>query len=192
MSRKPSSDRCAASANSQAPIPPTGMSQPYLSLEAELHDAFWDAEDDGSEVRLMAEFLKKHPGPALEVGSGSGRLMFPLLKRDSRSRDWNSRRTCRRSAGPRGTTRSEADRSHRRHDLLAAAAAMPRCWHRHSPCNSQPIRKPHCAIGTGCWKTTAASISRCSCPMRNYWETCRKTNGIPITRPPCPTVAKDC
>lgn len=56
------------------------MTQPYLSLEAELHDAFWDAEDDGSEVRLMTEFLKKHPGPALEVGSGSGRLMFPLLK----------------------------------------------------------------------------------------------------------------
>ena len=56
------------------------MSQPYLSLEAELHDAFWEAEDDGSEVRLMAEFLKKFPGPALEVGSGSGRLMFPLLR----------------------------------------------------------------------------------------------------------------
>ena len=56
------------------------MSQPYLSLEAELHDAFWEAEDDGSEVRLMAEFLKKHPGPALEIGAGSGRLMFPLLE----------------------------------------------------------------------------------------------------------------
>ena len=55
------------------------MSQPYLSLEAELHDAFWDAEDDGSEVRLMAEFLTKWPGPALEIGSGSGRLMFPLV-----------------------------------------------------------------------------------------------------------------
>lgn len=56
------------------------MSQPYLSLEAELHDAFWNAEDDGSELRLMAEFLRKHPGPALEIGSGSGRLMFPLLQ----------------------------------------------------------------------------------------------------------------
>ena len=56
------------------------MSQPYLSLEAELHDAFWDAEDDGSEARLMAAFLTKHPGPALEVGSGSGRLMFPLVQ----------------------------------------------------------------------------------------------------------------
>lgn len=56
------------------------MSQPYLSLEAELHDAFWEAEDDASEVRLMAAFLKKHPGPALEIGSGSGRLMFPLIQ----------------------------------------------------------------------------------------------------------------
>ncbi len=56
------------------------MSQPYQSLEAELHDAFWEAEDDGSEVRLMAEFLGKHPGPALEIGSGSGRLMFPLVE----------------------------------------------------------------------------------------------------------------
>lgn len=56
------------------------MSQPYRSLEAELHDAFWEAEDDASELRLMADFLKKHPGPALEIGSGSGRLMFPLLQ----------------------------------------------------------------------------------------------------------------
>ncbi|MBK1815789.1 class I SAM-dependent methyltransferase [Luteolibacter yonseiensis] len=56
------------------------MSQPYLSLEAELHDAFWDAEDDGSEVRLMADFLKKFPGPALEMGAGSGRLIYPLIR----------------------------------------------------------------------------------------------------------------
>ena len=57
------------------------MQQPYLSLEAELHDAFWEAEDDGSEVRLMEGFLKKFPGPALEVGAGSGRLMFPLIQK---------------------------------------------------------------------------------------------------------------
>lgn len=56
------------------------VSQPYLSLEAELHDAFWDAEDDDSELSLMAGFLKKHPGPALEIGAGSGRLMLPLLE----------------------------------------------------------------------------------------------------------------
>jgi SAM-dependent methyltransferase len=56
------------------------MAQPYLSLEAELHDLFWEAEDDASEVKLMAAFLKAHPGPAIEMGSGSGRLMFPLVK----------------------------------------------------------------------------------------------------------------
>ena len=56
------------------------MTQPYLSLEAELHDAFWAAEDDGSEVRLMAAFLKNFPGKSLEIGSGSGRLMFPLIQ----------------------------------------------------------------------------------------------------------------
>lgn len=56
------------------------MAQPYLSLEAELHDAFWETEDDGSEVGLMAEFLAKHPGPALEMGAGSGRLMLPLVQ----------------------------------------------------------------------------------------------------------------
>jgi SAM-dependent methyltransferase len=56
------------------------MSQPYLSLEAELHDAFWAASDDASEVRLMAEFLRTHPGPALEIGCGSGRLLFPLME----------------------------------------------------------------------------------------------------------------
>jgi SAM-dependent methyltransferase len=57
------------------------MSFPYLSLEAELHDAFWAEDDDASEVKLLAEFLTDHPGPALEVGCGSGRLMFPLLER---------------------------------------------------------------------------------------------------------------
>jgi SAM-dependent methyltransferase len=55
--------------------------QPYLSLEAELHDAFWADEDGHSEVGLMADFLNLHPGRALEVGSGSGRLMLPLLER---------------------------------------------------------------------------------------------------------------
>jgi SAM-dependent methyltransferase len=55
------------------------VSQPYLSLEAELHDLFWAAEDDGSELRLMAGFLDQHPGRALEIGCGSGRLLLPLL-----------------------------------------------------------------------------------------------------------------
>lgn len=54
------------------------MAQPYLSLEAEWHDLFWAAEDAGSELLLMADFLRAHPGRALEIGSGSGRLLLPL------------------------------------------------------------------------------------------------------------------
>ena len=54
------------------------MSQPYLSLEAALHDAFWDAEDDGSELRLIDAFLRARPGRTLEIGCGSGRLLHPL------------------------------------------------------------------------------------------------------------------
>lgn len=55
------------------------MTQPYLSLEAEFHDAFWEEDDDGSEISLMGDFLEEHPGPAVEMGSGSGRLLFPLV-----------------------------------------------------------------------------------------------------------------
>ncbi len=56
------------------------MNQPYLSLEAELHDVFWAAEGEAVEVKLMESFLKKFPGKALEMGAGSGRLMFPLVQ----------------------------------------------------------------------------------------------------------------
>jgi len=56
------------------------MPQPYVSLEAEFHDAFWAADDEATEVSLMEDFLKKHPGRALEIGSGSGRLLLPLLE----------------------------------------------------------------------------------------------------------------
>jgi SAM-dependent methyltransferase len=55
------------------------MSQPYVSLEAEFHDAFWAEDDDATEVSLMERFLASHPGRALEIGSGSGRLLLPLL-----------------------------------------------------------------------------------------------------------------
>jgi SAM-dependent methyltransferase len=54
--------------------------QPYLSLEAELHDHFWAAEDDASEVPLITDFLRTHPGRTLEIGCGSGRLTLPLLQ----------------------------------------------------------------------------------------------------------------
>lgn len=56
----------------------SGVSQPYLSLEAELHDPFWASADGGSEIVLMSKFLGNHPGPAVEMGAGSGRLLFPL------------------------------------------------------------------------------------------------------------------
>lgn len=52
----------------------------YQSLEAELHDAFWDAEGPAAELPLLRDFLLKHPGKSLEVGCGSGRLLFPLLR----------------------------------------------------------------------------------------------------------------
>ncbi|HEY8960866.1 MAG TPA: class I SAM-dependent methyltransferase [Luteolibacter sp.] len=52
----------------------------YLSLEAELHDVFWDAEGPPAELPWMKAFLQRHPGRALDVGCGSGRLLFPLLE----------------------------------------------------------------------------------------------------------------
>lgn len=54
------------------------MSQPYQSLEAELHDALQDADGPSPEIPLMLAFLESLPGPALEIGCGSGRLLKPL------------------------------------------------------------------------------------------------------------------
>jgi SAM-dependent methyltransferase len=56
------------------------MTQPYVSLEATLHDAFWAAEEGAPELPLMLAFLRQHPGPALEIGCGSGRLLLPLVR----------------------------------------------------------------------------------------------------------------
>ncbi len=52
----------------------------YQSLEAELHDAFWEAEGPPAELPLLRDFLKHHPGLTLELGCGSGRLLLPLFK----------------------------------------------------------------------------------------------------------------
>ncbi|MDP0490481.1 MAG: class I SAM-dependent methyltransferase [Verrucomicrobiota bacterium JB023] len=52
----------------------------YTSLEAELHDLFWDAEGPPAELPLIRDFLGQHPGRSLEFGCGSGRLLLPLLK----------------------------------------------------------------------------------------------------------------
>lgn len=56
------------------------VAQPYRSLEAELHDAFWDAEEAPGELPLMADFLRRQDGIALEIGCGSGRLLLPLAR----------------------------------------------------------------------------------------------------------------
>jgi SAM-dependent methyltransferase len=53
----------------------------YTSLEALLHDAFWATEGEPAELPLLDELLRDHPGPALEIGCGSGRLLLPLLQK---------------------------------------------------------------------------------------------------------------
>lgn len=52
----------------------------YQSLEAELHDLFWEAEGPSAELPLLRKFLAHHPGKTLELGCGSGRLLLPLVK----------------------------------------------------------------------------------------------------------------
>ncbi|MGJ8678158.1 MAG: class I SAM-dependent DNA methyltransferase [Akkermansiaceae bacterium] len=52
----------------------------YHSLEAKLHDLFWASEGACAELPLIKQFLSDHPGTALELGCGSGRLIIPLLK----------------------------------------------------------------------------------------------------------------
>ena len=53
----------------------------YDQLEATLHDSFWEAEEANSELPLLEKFLTTHPGTALELGCGSGRLLLPLLEK---------------------------------------------------------------------------------------------------------------
>jgi len=62
----------------------------YDSLEAELHDLFWDQEGTSIEIDFINEILSSKP-PAhtssegkiksLEIGCGSGRLLIPLLEK---------------------------------------------------------------------------------------------------------------
>lgn len=51
----------------------------YSSLEASLHDVFWASEGPSLELPLLRNFLLDNPGPSLEIGCGSGRLLLPLL-----------------------------------------------------------------------------------------------------------------
>lgn len=57
------------------------MDNRYTGLAASLHDAFWAAEGQPAELPLLDSFLRRHPGRALEIGCGSGRLLLPLLAR---------------------------------------------------------------------------------------------------------------
>lgn len=56
------------------------MSAGYEGLEALWHDLFWEAEEALSEVPMMDEFLEGKEGRSLYVGSGSGRLLGPLVE----------------------------------------------------------------------------------------------------------------
>lgn len=55
------------------------MNSGYEGLEALWHDLFWESEEAPSEVPLLDEFLDGKKGRSLYVGSGSGRLLGPLV-----------------------------------------------------------------------------------------------------------------
>ncbi|MEN8694663.1 MAG: class I SAM-dependent methyltransferase [Akkermansiaceae bacterium] len=56
------------------------MSLGYHGLEAEWHDLFWEDEEAPSELPFLEECLSEVSGKVLYVGSGSGRLLGPLVK----------------------------------------------------------------------------------------------------------------
>ena len=55
------------------------MNTGYHGLEALWHDLFWEAEEAPSEIYLIDDFLQDHDRTSLYVGSGSGRLLGPLV-----------------------------------------------------------------------------------------------------------------
>ena len=56
------------------------MSGGYHGLEALWHDLFWEAEEAPNEVLLVDDYLQDKDGESLYVGSGSGRLLGPLVE----------------------------------------------------------------------------------------------------------------
>ena len=56
------------------------MSSGYEGFEASWHDLFWEAEEAPSEQSLLEDFLNDKEGRCLYIGSGSGRLLGPLVK----------------------------------------------------------------------------------------------------------------
>lgn len=55
------------------------MNSGYEGFEASWHDFFWEVEEAPSELPLLEEFLKARDGRCLYIGSGSGRLLGPLV-----------------------------------------------------------------------------------------------------------------
>ena len=55
------------------------MNSGYEGFEASWHDFFWDAEEAPSELPLIKKFLEARKGSFLYIGSGSGRLLGPLV-----------------------------------------------------------------------------------------------------------------
>lgn len=56
------------------------MSSGYEGFEASWHDLFWQAEEAPSELPLLEDFLEDKEGKCLYIGSGSGRLLGPLVE----------------------------------------------------------------------------------------------------------------
>ena len=56
------------------------MSTGYHGLEALWHDLFWEAEEAPNEVLLIDDYLQDKDGKSLYIGSGSGRLLGPLVE----------------------------------------------------------------------------------------------------------------
>ena len=56
------------------------MSTGYHGLEALWHDLFWEAEEAPNEVLLIDDYLQDKDGESLYIGSGSGRLLGPLVE----------------------------------------------------------------------------------------------------------------
>ncbi|MGB1888515.1 MAG: hypothetical protein ACPHOK_02830, partial [Akkermansiaceae bacterium] len=56
------------------------MNSGYEGFEASWHDLFWEAEEAPSELPLIEKFLEDRKGRCcLYIGSGSGRLLGPLV-----------------------------------------------------------------------------------------------------------------
>ena len=56
------------------------MNSGYNGLEALWHDLFWEAEEAPNEVLLIDDYLQDKDGESLYIGSGSGRLLGPLVE----------------------------------------------------------------------------------------------------------------